>query len=303
MLPRLAAFGIAAARLSQLSRTFSASPITRSFSTTSGSMAPPYNDLTLYTFGTPNGLKPAITFEELGLKYECHKVDITKNEQKEQWFLDINPNGRIPALKDGNLRVFESGAMMLYATDKYDPDHKISYPNGTDEYYEMLSWLMFQVGGLGPMQGWSSCSTISCALAFCPRPPYTNTLYPLGQAGHFLAMAGARSDYGIKRYLDETKRLFSVLEIRLKDHDWLVGDKYTLADIANYAWVAAGPRMLELDLNGWPGVKKWHDKIDKREAVQKAYDVPKRTRSPEEMEEMFKNMRAKVAGMKNEDKH
>jgi len=272
MLSTLAA-SRAPARLSQLSRSFNWSSITGRSST---KMAPPYNDLNLYSFGTPNGLKPAITLEELGLKYNIHKVDITKNEQKEPWFIDINPNGRIPALKDGNLRVFESGAIMLYLTDKYDEDNKISYPNGTDEYYEMLSWLMFQMGGIGPMQG---------------------------QANHFRAMAGARSDYGIKRYLDETKRLYSVLEIRLKDHDWLVGDKYTLADIANFSWVKSGPTILDIDLSPYPGVKKWVDTIDKREAVQRAYDVPKRTRSAEEMAEMFKNMRAKVDAMKNEDKH
>lgn len=116
-------------------------------------------------------------------------------------------------------------------------------------------------------------------------------------------MAGARSDYGIKRYMDETKRLYGVLEIRLKDHDWLAGDKYTLADIANYSWVRAGPSILEIDLSEWPGVKKWADTISKREAVQKALDVPARNRSQEEMEEMFRNMRAKIDGMKNEDKH
>jgi glutathione S-transferase len=114
---------------------------------------PPFNKLTHYTFGTPNGLKPAIVLEELGLQYNSETVDISKNVQKEDWFLAINPNGRIPALKDGDLRVFESGAIMLYLTDHYDPENKISYPNGTAEYYEMLSWLMWQMGGLGPMQG------------------------------------------------------------------------------------------------------------------------------------------------------
>ena len=114
---------------------------------------PPFNDLTYYSFSTPNGLKPAITLHELGLKYKPEWVDITKNTQKEQWFLDINPNGRIPALKDGNMRVFESGAVMLYLTDYYDKDHKISYVQGSSDYYEMVSWLMWQMGGLGPMQG------------------------------------------------------------------------------------------------------------------------------------------------------
>jgi glutathione S-transferase len=114
---------------------------------------PPYHNLTYYTFGTPNGHKPAIVLEELGLQYKLETVDISKNTQKEDWYLTINPNGRIPALKDGNLRVFETGAIMLYLADHYDPDNIISYPHGTPEYYEMLSWLMWQMGGLGPMQG------------------------------------------------------------------------------------------------------------------------------------------------------
>lgn len=120
---------------------------------------PPYNDLTYYTFGTPNGLKPAIVLEELGCKYKCEKIDIMENTQKEQWFLDINPNGRIPALTDGKLRVFESGAIMMYLTEQYDKENTISYKYATTDHYEMLSWLMFQMGGIGPMQGlWSFLS-------------------------------------------------------------------------------------------------------------------------------------------------
>lgn len=90
--------------------------------------------------------------EELGLQYKVEKIDITKNIQKEDWFLKINPNGRIPALKDGDQRVFETGAIMLYLTDHYDKEGKLNYPHGTREYYEVLSWLMWQMGGLGPMQ-------------------------------------------------------------------------------------------------------------------------------------------------------
>lgn len=115
--------------------------------------APPPNKLTYYTAGTPNGLKPAIVLEELGLSYAVHGINIMKNEQKEQWFLDINPNGRIPALKDGDQRVFESGAIMLYLTDLYDKDKKLTFEYGSGDYYEMMSWLMFQMGGVGPMQG------------------------------------------------------------------------------------------------------------------------------------------------------
>ena len=115
--------------------------------------SPPFNNLTLYTYTTPNGLKPAIVLEELGLNYKVETVDLSKNIQKEPWYLEINPNGKIPALKDGDMRIFESGAIMLYLADHYDKDQKISYKSGTPEYYEMLSWLMFQVGGVGPFQG------------------------------------------------------------------------------------------------------------------------------------------------------
>lgn len=238
--------------------------------------APPFNQLVHYTVRTPNGLKSTLMLEELGLHYKVEAIDIMKNTQKEQWYLDINPNGRIPALKDGEMRIFESGAIMLYLHDHYDPEKKFGYENGTPLYYEMISWLMFQMGGIGPMQG---------------------------QANHFRAMAGARSDYGIKRYMDETKRLYSVLESRLSHADWLAGDKYTLADMANFTWVRAGPLILDIDLSEWPGVDKWVKRIEARDAFKRAKDIPPSPRSDEEMLEMFKKMRAKIDAMDNTDKH
>ena len=99
--------------------------------------SPPYNDLTYYTWGTPNGLKPAIVLEELGLKYKCEAVNIMKNTNKEPWYLEINPNGRIPALTDGSMRVFESAAIMLYLAETYDPDLTLTYKHGSPEYWEM----------------------------------------------------------------------------------------------------------------------------------------------------------------------
>ena len=116
-------------------------------------------------------------------------------------------------------------------------------------------------------------------------------------------MAGAYSAYGIKRYTDETKRLFDVLESRLKDHDWLAGDKYTLADIASYSWARAAPLILEVGLDGWPGVASWVKKIEDRPAVKKARNVPPSSRSEEDVKHMFKSMRDKVDSMKNTDKH
>lgn len=115
---------------------------------------PPYHNLVFYTGGTPNGFKPSVMLEELGLQYEVEIIDLDRNEQKQPDFLAINPNGKIPALKDGDMRVFESGAIMLYVTDQYDTENQISYRQGTREYYEMLSWLMWQMAGVGPMQGW-----------------------------------------------------------------------------------------------------------------------------------------------------
>ena len=111
----------------------------------------------LYTAQTPNGVKISITLEELGLPYEVHKIDFSKQEQKEPWFLEINPNGRIPALTDTfsdgqTIRLFESGAIMQYLVERYDTEHKISYPHGSREVYEEKGWLFFLNAGVGPMQ-------------------------------------------------------------------------------------------------------------------------------------------------------
>jgi glutathione S-transferase len=116
-------------------------------------------------------------------------------------------------------------------------------------------------------------------------------------------MAGVYSAYGIKRYTDETKRLFDVLESRLSKADWLAGDKYTIADIASYTWVRAGPGVLELPLDSWPGLAKWVKTIGERPAVQRGLKVPPSSRTPEQMSEMFKSMRERVDAMKNTDKH
>jgi len=235
----------------------------------------PTPDITLYSAATPNGIKASIVLEELGTPYKVEAIDIMKNVQKEPWFLEINPNGRIPALKDGNQRVFESGAIMLYLTDKYDVERKISYEFGTPEYYEQMSWLMFQMGGVGPMQG---------------------------QANHFSMMASVRSDYGINRYVTETKRLYSVLESRLATQPYLVGPKYTIADIANYTWVK-GAEGLDINLSEYPHLKRWHDEIAKREAVQNGSNIPKSNWAPEQRAEFFKSMKAKIAAMQNSDLH
>jgi glutathione S-transferase len=123
-----------------------------------------------------------------------------------------------------------------------------------------------------------------------------------GQANHFRLVANVRSDYSIKRYLDETKRLYSVLESRLKESPYLAGSKYTIADIASFTWVRRGPALLEIDLSEFPALEKWVDEIGKRPAVQKGADVPHVDRTNEQ-KELFQNARAKIDGMTNSDKH
>ncbi|OQE28268.1 hypothetical protein PENSTE_c003G04406 [Penicillium steckii] len=257
------------------SGSFKAASRLARFSSTIAPYSTMSSNITLYSWPTPNGVKASITLEELGLSYKTVPIDISSNIQKEEWFLKINPNGRIPAIQDGSQRVFESGSIMLYLADKYDTDRKISYAPGSPEYIEQVSWLMFQMGGLGPMQG---------------------------QANHFRLFAGVRSDYGIKRYIDETKRLYEVLESRLKESPYLAGEKYTIADIANYSWVRSGPGLLEIDLSEFPSLKKWIDEISKRSAVTKGLDTPSTGKTEEERNAFFKSARARIDGMTNSDK-
>lgn len=122
-----------------------------------------------------------------------------------------------------------------------------------------------------------------------------------GQANHFRLVASVRSDYSIKRYIDETKRLYSVLESRLKESPYLAGSKYTIADIASYTWVRRGPALLEIDLSEFPALKKWVDEIGKRAAVQKGADVPPIARINEQTEEFFQSARTKIDRMTNSD--
>ena len=238
-------------------------------------MALPKLNIVLYTSGTPNGQKASITLEELGLPYKVENIQISKNFQKEDWYLKINPNGRIPALVDRTpasdgkpreKRIFESGAMILYLCERYDKEHKLSFPYDSDEYWEMVEWLVWMQSGLGPMQG---------------------------QANHFFRYAPEKIEYGINRYQTETKRLYQVLEDRLEQQSkagskapWIVGDKITIADLACFSWVNwdvwAGVSVKEFKLLG-----QWSDRINDRPAIQKGLDVP-------EPFEMKKKMQTKV---------
>ncbi|KAJ5609694.1 hypothetical protein N7528_010261 [Penicillium herquei] len=230
------------------------------------------SDITLYSWPTPNGVKASITLEELNLVYKTVPINISTNIQKEESTL------MAASLQSQMARSasFESGSIMLYLADKYDTDRKISYAPGTPEYIEQLSWLMFQMGGLGPMQG---------------------------QANHFRVYASVRSDYGIKRYIDETKRLYSVLESRLQESAFLAGEKYTIADIANFTWVRSAPGSLEIDLAEFPAVKKWVEVIGKRGAVQKGLTIPDSGRTEAERNEGSRASRARIDAMTNSDKH
>ncbi|OCK79799.1 glutathione S-transferase [Lepidopterella palustris CBS 459.81] len=221
--------------------------------------------LTLYTAQTPNGIKISITLEELGIPYKVYKVEIGKNVQKEPWFLAINPNGRIPALTDTAfpdnkpLHLFESGSIMQYLVARYDPSHKISYPSGTREFYETNNWLFFQNAGVGPMQG---------------------------QANHFTRYAPDIFEYGISRYQNETRRLYSVLNKHLADDNrpYLVGDKCTIADIAHWGWIASAG-WSGVDIDEFPALKAWEDRMAARPGVEKGRHVPE----PHKIKELLKD--------------
>jgi GSH-dependent disulfide-bond oxidoreductase len=200
----------------------------------------------LYTFGTPNGHKASIMLEELGLPYDLHVVDIRKGDQHTPEFLAVNPNGKIPAIVDhdaagGPLAVFESGAILIYLAEKTG---KLLAPAGKARY-EALEWVMFQMGGVGPM---------------------------FGQYNHFASAAPEKLPYAIERYAKESLRLLAVLDGRLADHDYLAGD-YSIADVCTYPWVAAVFERI-------PGaadqvhVKAWVDRVGARPAVQKGMKIP-----------------------------
>ncbi|RMZ79606.1 hypothetical protein DV737_g3278, partial [Chaetothyriales sp. CBS 132003] len=213
--------------------------------------------LTLYTDSTPNGIKISIALEELGLPYKTEHIDISTNRQKEPWFLAINPNGRIPALTDTfgadgeMIRLFEGGSILQYLAEQYDTaEHKISFPKGSRESYECNNWLFFQHGGVGPMQG---------------------------QANHFSRYAPEKIQYGIDRYVNETRRLYRVLDTHLAESrsGFLVGDHISIADIATIGWVIwAG--WAGVDIDEFPHVKEWEETMLAREGVKRGSDVPKK---------------------------
>ncbi len=202
----------------------------------------------LYTWMTPNGRKISIMLEEVGLPYEVHPIDLQKGEQFAPDFLAISPNNRIPAIIDCEgpggkpYSLFESGAILMYISEKVGK----LVPTEMHKRYEVIQWLMFQMGGVGPM---------------------------FGQAHHFIHSAPEKVPYGIDRYSKETRRLYAVMNKRLEGNEYLAGE-YSIADIATYPWVARYVRH-QVKLEEFPNVKRWFDTISARPAVQRGMAVPK----------------------------
>ena len=208
----------------------------------------------LYSWPTPNGHKIHIMLEECGLPYRVHPVNISANEQFKPEFLAISPNNKIPAMVDSDgpdgkpMSVFESGAMLLYLAGKTG-----RFLGKTDRArYETLQWLMFQMGGLGPM---------------------------LGQAHHFRFYAPEKVPYAIERYTQEAKRLYGVLDKRLSQSRYLAGRDYTIADMAVFPWLRTWERQ-GVQMSDYPAVQKWFNAIEARPAVRRGVQVLADLRKP-----------------------
>jgi glutathione S-transferase len=198
----------------------------------------------LYTASTPNGWKASCTLEELELPYETHPIDLAKLEQKQEWFLELNPNGRIPLIVDrdaDDFAVFESGAIMIYLAEKAGR----LLPTDVRGRSRVIQWLMFQMGGIGPM---------------------------MGQANVFFRYFPEKIQPAIDRYQHECRRLFEVLERRLAESEWLA-DSFSIADIANWCWVRTY-KWSGVSAEGLPNLKRWRDAIRERPGCQRGIAVP-----------------------------
>jgi GST-like protein len=203
----------------------------------------------LYTFATPNGQKVSIALEELGLPYRPHTVHIGKGEQHSAEFLRVNPNGKIPAIVDAQgpggepITVFESGAILLYLAEKTGK----LLPADPRGRWEAIQWLMFQMGGVGPM---------------------------FGQLNHFIRFAPEKVPYAVERYTKETKRLLGVLDGRLAERPNLAGDMLSVADLATFPWVRVISRYSPELLEGANAVQGWMERLEARPAFQRGLKVP-----------------------------
>jgi len=208
----------------------------------------------VYSWPTPNGHKVHIMLEECGLPYRVHPVDIGAGAQFEPGFLAISPNNKIPAITDPDgpegapISLFESGAILLYLAGKTGR----FLPAATAARYEVLQWLMFQMGGVGPM---------------------------LGQAHHFRIYAPEKIPYAVDRYTNEARRLYGVMDRRLAQSTYLGGPEYSIADIAVYPWLRSWMNQ-GIDWNDFPHLRAWFDEVGARPAVQRGCEVLATARKP-----------------------
>jgi glutathione S-transferase len=211
--------------------------------------------LTLYTSPTPNGYKVSVALEELDLPYKVHSIDLMKGEQKEPWFLSLNPNGRIPVLVDDGFPIFESGAILIHLAEKTGR----LMPSDPKGRSKVLQWLMFQMGGIGPM---------------------------MGQANVFYRYFPERIQPAIDRYHGEVKRLFGVMDRHLATSDWLADD-YSIADIATWCWTRTA-RWSGVDPEPFEHLARWHRAIAERPAAQRGIAVPSGSQLPAQDEQAAK---------------
>lgn len=198
----------------------------------------------LYTAPTPNGWKASVTLEELGLAYQVHAIDLTQNQQKEEWYLKLNPNGRIPTIVDrdnDDFAVFESGAILIYLAEKTGQ----LMPTDAKGRSRVIQWLMFQMGGIGPM---------------------------MGQANVFFRYFPEKIPAVIGRYQNESRRLFEALDRRLGESEWLA-DGYSIADIANWCWVRTY-KWSGVSIDGLANLRRWLDAMKERPACRRGVEVP-----------------------------
>lgn len=206
-------------------------------------------DIHLYTASTMNGWKPVIFLEEAAVEYELTPIEFSKKDQKSEWYMKLNPNGRIPTIVDrgnDNFVVFESGAILWYLAEKYDK----FLPQGEKARSQALQWLMFQMSGIGPM---------------------------MGQAMYFQRIAepqGHYDQFAIKRYVEESRRLLEILDRQLEGKAYLLGDEFTIVDIATYPW-ARSYYWAKVSVDGLNNLQSWFDRIDARPATQRALELPK----------------------------
>jgi glutathione S-transferase/GST-like protein len=209
----------------------------------------------LYTSSTPNGHKASVTLEELALPYEVHAINLSDGDQKTASFLAMNPNGRIPVIVDraaDDFVVFETGAIMVYLAEKTGR----LLPTDIKGRSRVMQWLMFQMGGIGPM---------------------------MGQANVFHRYFPEKIQPAIDRYQNETRRLFEVLDRGLDGNEYLTGD-YSIADIANWCWVRTH-KWSGVEVDGLPNLQAWMDRLAARPACQKGTKIPFREKKPEGSQE------------------